>query len=359
MSKDYYQILGVEKNATEEDVKKAFRKLAHQYHPDKNKGDATKFKEINEAYQVLSDKKKRAQYDQFGQNFDGTQGGPAGGGFGGFDFSGFSQQGGFGGAQFDFGDLGDMFGDFFGGVGTRERRGRDISTEINIKFEESIFGTERKILITKQSVCLDCDGSGGAKGSKKETCKKCNGNGKVRETKRSLFGTFTTNRECDTCFGEGKVFVDNCKACRGEGVLRRQEEIKIVIPAGIQNGEMIRMTGAGEAVTKGQSGDLYIKINVVPHASIKRDGHSLKTDLEIKLTDALLGKVVEIETLDGIEKVSIPMGASEGEIMKIKGKGVPSRNGRGDFLVELHINMPSKLSSKAKKLVEELKDEGV
>lgn len=317
MSKDYYQILGVEKNATEEDVKKAFRKLAHQYHPDKNKGDSTKFKEINEAYQVLSDKKNALNmislvrilmvpkadrrevlvvliFQVFRNKVDLAV------------LSLISEI------------LVICSETFLGGAGAREKgRGRDISTEINIKFEESIFGTERKILITKQSACLDCEGTGGAKGSKKETCKKCNGNGKIRETKRSIFGTFATNKECDTCFGEGKVFVDNCKTCRGEGVLRRQEEIKIVIPAGIQNGEMIRMTGAGEAVmTKGQSGDLYIKINVVPHTSIKRDGHSLKTDLEIKLTDALLGKVVEIETLDGMEKVSIPMGASEGEIMR-------------------------------------------
>lgn len=354
--KDYYKILGVEKNASEEDVKKAFRKLAHQYHPDKNKGDATKFKEINEAYQVLSDKQKRAQYDQFGtEKSSFGQGGF--GGFEGFDFSQFSQ-GGFGSAQFDFEDLGDMFEDFFGG-GVRTRRGRDISTEINIKFEESIFGTKRKILITKQSKCLDCSGTGGTQGSKKKTCEKCNGQGKIREIKRSFFGTFTTNQECLNCFGEGKVFEENCKTCRGAGVLKRQEEITISIPAGISNGEIIRLTSMGEAISKGQSGDLYVKINVSSHKEIKRDGPNLITNLEIKLTDALLGKNFEIQTLDGIEKISIPAGATEGEIMKIKGKGVPFRGGRGDFLVRLHIKIPNKLSSKAKKLIEELKDEGV
>jgi molecular chaperone DnaJ len=354
-NKDYYTILGVEKNASQDDIKKAFRKLAHQYHPDKNKGDDTKFKEVNEAYQVLSDNQKRAQYDQFGSNFQNGFGGGQGG-FGGFDFSGFQNAQGF-----DMGDLGDIFSDFFGGGmrGAQENRGRDISTEIAIPFADSIFGTVRKILITKVSSCDTCHGSGGKPGAKQVTCASCNGKGQIRETRRSILGTFTTSRVCDTCAGTGTVPKDTCDTCRGAGVLRREEEIEIKIPAGIESGEMIRMTGMGEAVRRGTAGDLYVKVMVAPHKVFKRDRDNLLMDMDIKLSEALLGGERAIETLDGKLTVKIPEGVTHGTLLRVKEKGVPHARGRrGDLLIRVLITIPTKLSKKAKEAIEELQKEG-
>jgi molecular chaperone DnaJ len=354
MSKDYYNILGVEKHASKEELKKAFRKLAHKYHPDKNKGDDKKFKEVNEAYQILSDESKRAQYDQFGSA--NPSGGFSQGGFDGFDFSGFGNAQGF-----DMGDLGDIFGEFFGGgMSSRKKRGRDISTEIDISFEESVFGVTRKILLTKQSFCKSCSGSGGQPGSKFETCKTCNGQGKVREMKRSILGTFSTVKSCDTCLGVGKIPSEKCKSCSGKGVERNQEEIQIKIPAGISNAEMVRMSGMGEAVPGGSAGDLYIKINVKPHGTFKRDGANLVMDLSINLTDALLGFTHKLKTLDGDLDVKIPEGVSHGGLLRVKGRGVPiSGSKRGDIIIRIKINMPNKISKKARDLIEKLKEEGV
>lgn len=361
MSKDYYKILGVEKGASKEEIKKAFRKMAHQYHPDKTKGDDSKFKEANEAYQILSDDNKRAQYDQFGST--GPQGFGGGGhshgqGFGGFDFSGFQGQQGF-----DMGDLGDIFGDFFNGGGRRgsqARRGRDISTEIDITFEESIFGVARKILITKQSHCDTCDSTGAKKGTKMDTCKSCNGQGQVREMKRSILGTFQTVKECTICNGSGKIPNEKCSDCRGEGVLRRQQEIEIKIPAGINDGEMVRMTSMGEAVRGGQSGDLYIKINVKSHNIFKREGINLILDVEIKLTDALLGVKYILKTLDGEMEIKIPEGTKHKDLLRIKGKGVPvGGSRRGDIIMRVMIKTPTKLNKKSRELIEKLKEEGI
>ena len=357
MNKDYYNILGVEKGASKEEIKKAFYKLAHKYHPDKKEGNEAKFKQVNEAYQVLSDDVKRSKYDQYGSGFESAQQG----GFGGADFSG-----GFQGANvdFDFGNLNDIFSDFFGGGmggGRREtRRGRDISTEIQISFSDSIFGTDRKVLITKTSNCLMCHGSGAKTGSKMETCKVCNGQGKIRESKRTIFGNIANTKICETCLGAGEVPREICEACKGKGVLRREEEVLIVIPAGIRDGEMIRMAGYGEAVSKGTTGDLYIKINVVPHAIFKRDGNNLVMNLNLKLSDALLGTEYSIQTLDGEIKVVIPEGVAINEILRVRGKGVPmSKNKRGDLLIKLNIKLPGKLSRKSRELIEELKREGI
>ncbi|MEA3399115.1 MAG: molecular chaperone DnaJ [Patescibacteria group bacterium] len=351
MSKDYYEILGVEKNSSKDDIKRAFRKKAHQYHPDKNGGDDSKFKEANEAYQTLSNDQKRAQYDQFGSA------GFQGGGGGGFGFSGFQQQG------FDVGDLGDIFGEFFtGGMGggQRTKRGRDISTEIDISFEDAVFGGERSVLITKQSTCDSCGGSGAKSGTSMETCGACNGNGQVRENKRSILGTFSTVKTCEVCNGQGEVPKEKCSKCRGKGIIKKQEEIVIKIPAGINNGEMIRMSGMGEAVKNGQTGDLYIKINVRPHKRFKREGYNLHTDLKIKLTDALLGTKYPLETLEGKVEIKIPEGINNGELLRVRGKGVPhSSLRRGDIIVKILIDMPSKLSRKQKKVVQELKKEGI
>lgn len=354
--KDYYNILGVEKGATKEDIKKAFRKLAHQYHPDKNKGDDAKFKEVNEAYQVLSDDQKRAQYDQFGSNFQGG-GGFDPSGMGGFDFSGFQN-----GQGFDMGDLGDIFSDFFGGgMGrTQTPRGRDISTEISIPFADSIFGVTRRILITKTGMCDTCSGSGAKAGAKQVTCSGCNGKGQIRETRRSLIGTFQTTRACDICAGKGTVPSEVCTDCRGAGVKRKEEDIEVKIPAGIENGEMIRMTGMGEAVRQGISGDLYIKIHVPAHPLFRRDRQNLLMDMEVKLSEALLGAERKIETLDGPVTVTIPEGIASGTQLRVKERGVPvSRGKRGDLMIKVTVKIPTKLSKKAREAVEKLKEEGV
>ena len=365
MNKDYYNILGVNKNAPKEEIKKAFYKLAHKYHPDKKEGNEAKFKQVNEAYQTLSDDDKRAKYDQFGPtNMDGGHAGHQQGGFGGFDFSNFS--GGFqdGSANFDFGNLNDIFSDFFtGGMGEgrkEARRGRDISTEVQISFSDSIFGINRKILITKTSNCLTCNGSGARAGSKVETCKHCNGQGKIRESKRTIFGNIANTKICEVCLGAGEVPKEICETCKGKGVLRREEEVSIVIPAGIRDGEMVRMSGYGEAISKGTAGDLYIKINVTPHLVFKREGNDLVMNLNLKLSDALLGTKYSIQTLDGEIEVTIPEGVTVNEILRVRGKGVPvGKNKRGDLLIKLNIKLPGKLSRKSREIVEELKKEGI
>jgi len=363
MSKDYYSVLGVDKKASKEEIKKAFYKLAHKYHPDKKEGDEKKFKEVNEAYQTLSDDQKRAQYDQFGSNyqnmsgFGGGQGGAQGGfgGFEGFDFSGFQNGGGM---EFD---LNDIFSDFFGGGGSRsqKRKGRDISTEIQISFADSVFGVTQKILLSKTSKCSTCDGRGAKPGTKMETCKHCKGTGKVHEAKRTILGTISSTKVCDTCAGRGEIPKESCDSCKGKGVLHKQEEITINVPEGINNGDSLRMTGAGEAVLNGAAGDLYIKIRVLPHSIFKREGNDLIMDLDLKLTDALLGKKESIETLDGKIDVNIPEGVAVNEILRVKGKGVPVRGRRGDLLIKLNIKIPNKLSKKERELVEKLKEEGI
>jgi len=369
MNKDYYNILGVNKGASKEEIKKAFYKLAQRYHPDKKEGNEAKFKQANEAYQVLSDDAKRSKYDQYGSDFS-AQGGPASGwensqqgGFGGFDFSGAE---GFGNdsPDFDFGNLNDIFSDFFGGgmdgVRREAKRGRDISTEVQISFSDSIFGTNRKILITKTSECLTCHGSGAKVGSSMVMCKTCNGQGHIRESKRTIFGNIANTKICEVCAGSGEVPKELCETCKGKGVLRREEEVSIIIPAGIKDGEMIRMTGYGEAISKGTTGDLYIKINVTPHPVFKRDHNDLVMNLNLKLSEALLGVEYPIQTLEGEIKVTIPEGVSINEILRVRGKGVPmSKNRRGDLLIKLNIKLPGKLSRKSREIIEELKKEGI
>ncbi len=368
MNKDYYETLGVPKTASKDEIKKAFYKLAQKYHPDKKGGNEAKFKQANEAYQILSDDAKRSKYDQYGSGFENMGGASAGGygdprqgGFGGFDFSqGF---GGFQNGSAEF-DLNDIFSDFFGGGmrggRTEARRGRDISTEIQISFADSVFGVNRKVLITKTSTCQTCGGSGAKVGTKMETCKHCNGQGKIRESKRTIFGNIASTKICEVCLGTGEVPKEICDKCKGKGVLRREEEVSIVIPAGIRDGEMIRMTGYGEAVSKGTTGDLYIKINVAAHPVFKREGNDLVMNLNLKLSDALLGTKYPIQTLDGEIEVTIPEGVSINEILRVRGKGVPfGKNKRGDLLIKLNIKLPTKLSRQARATIEELKKEGI
>ena len=361
MAKEYYETLGLEKGASKDEVKKAFRKLAGKYHPDKKTGDEAKFKEISEAYAVLGNEKKKAEYDTYGHSFNGAGGGQqqGGGGFGGFDWSDFQQAAGQQGGGFEF-DMNDIFGGFGGGQ-QRAARGRDISIDIELAFEDAVFGVTRKVLLTKTNTCSHCDGTGGKKGTEVKDCTTCNGQGKVREVRQSLMGQVQTVRECNVCNGRGKVPKEACGHCAGAGVARAEEEIEINIPAGIENGEMIRMTGRGEAIPSGAAGDLYIKIHVKPHKTIKREGTTLHTELHVKLSDALLGGTYKVETLDGSVDIKIPAGVTHGEKLRIKNKGVPQGQGgsRGDFMVTIIIDLPKKLSRKAKKLVEELKTEGI
>ncbi len=358
--KDYYKTLGVEKNAPEDDIKKAFRKLAHQHHPDKG-GDEKKFKEASEAYQTLSDKSKRAQYDTYGSAGPGQGSGFGGDQHGGFDFSGFQGGQGFGGV-----DLNDIFGDFFGGRGgggrtsAQARRGRDISVDMKVTFAEAVFGVERKVLITKTSACKICHGSGAKIGGKINTCSRCNGQGRVNETVKSFLGTFTQQRECSACAGVGKIPEEKCGPCKGAGVARREEEITIRVPAGIENGESVRLTGAGEAIQNGTAGDLYVGIHVAPHAVFKRERENLIMNLSVKLTDAILGAEYSLETLDGQIKLTIPKGISSGEVLRVKGKGVPmNTKHRGDLFIKVEVKNPSKLSNKAERLLKELREEGI
>lgn len=349
MSKDYYETLGVSKEASKEDIKRAYRKLAHKHHPDKNGGDEKKFKEINEAFQVLGDDSKRRQYDQFG-----TAGG----------FSGDSSQG-FGGGRWGFGaeDLGDVFETFFGGFtrhGSNIKRGSDISIAIDITFAESVFGVKRSILLQRSANCEICGGSGSEAGSKKRKCGVCQGTGTIRESRKSIFGMFTSLAECSSCKGAGEVSEHPCKSCRGAGIKRKQENLDIDIPPGIQNGEMIKLVGFGEDIFGGTSGDLYIKIGVTPHPVFRREGNDILMDLQLRISTMLLGGDEKIETLDGNILVKIPELSSAGDFLRVRGKGiVKNRTGRGDLLIRLYPKIPKKLSSQAKKILSDLQEEGL
>ena len=350
--------MGVDKGASADQVKKAFRKKAHQYHPDKDNGDEVKFKEANEAYQVLSDENKRKQYDQFGSTFDQAGGPPPGGA--GFD----PRQAGFGGAQgvnFDFGDLGDIFGDFFGGsrgrAGTKQQKGMDIETEMMISFEEAAFGVEKNVELHKTVACEKCSGSGAAKGSAVDDCAMCKGSGQVDQVQRTMLGQIRMRAACPECNGEGKTIKEKCTHCRGIGVDRANKRIKVKIPAGINNGQSIRLSGEGEAGQRGSiAGDLYVSIRVKPHNEFQRDGDNVFTVSEISFSQAALGDKIKVNTLDGEGSLKIPSGTQSGKVFKIKDKGVPHLNarGRGDQLVEVIVKTPEKISRKQRDLLEKL-----
>lgn len=356
MAKNHYETLGVDKKATKEDVKKAFRKLAQKHHPDKG-GDEAKFKEITEAYSVLSDDSKRREYDSYGQSFAG--GGAPGGQGGGYGFDP-SQFSGFGGGNVEF-DFSDLFGDLFnGGGGNRIKRGRDISMDIEVTFKESVEGTRRKVLVTKVSTCDTCHGNGAKPGTEMKTCTTCNGQGRVHETRNSPLGSFSSVRACTACDGTGKIPKEKCVTCSGHGVLKREQEITIPVPAGIDGGEMLRMPGMGEAMKGGTSGDLYIKVHVKPHPVFKKDGLNLVMHMPMKLTDALLGTDTTITTVDDKKlEVKIPPMTAPEETLRLRGKGVMVGSQRGDILIRLTITMPRKLSPKTRKLIEDLKNDGM
>ncbi len=365
MSKDYYKTLGVDKNASPEEIKKAFKKLAMEHHPDRPGGNEAKFKEINEAYQVLGDKDKRARYDQFGSDFE--QQGGFGGGASWEDVMNAFRSG--GGGQFGGGfggvDLGDIFGDMFGfgsgSRGARQSRGRDIQVDVELDFKEAAFGVEREISLRKQSTCEVCKGSGGEPGSKIEECKTCHGQGQVMQQQRTFLGTMQTVATCPTCHGRGKFPEKKCKHCGGDGILAKSETVKIKIPAGIDNGQSIRVTGHGEAAPhQGQAGDLYVVSHIKPSKVFEREGYNVLTGAEISFAQAALGDTIEVETIDGPLKVVVPEGTESGQLIRLKGKGIPElgrEHNRGDHYVRVKIRVPKKLSKEARKKLDELKKE--
>ncbi|TSC73258.1 MAG: molecular chaperone DnaJ [Parcubacteria group bacterium Gr01-1014_70] len=353
--KDYYHVLGIPRNASLDDIKKAYRRLAHQFHPDKAGGNEEKFKEVNEAYQVLGNEQKRAQYDRFGSvGHSGSSGN--GGGFE-WDFSNFEQ-------GFEGVDLGDIFGDVFGfgnsGGGRQTPRGRDIAIDIEMLFSDAVFGTNRTVLLRKNASCAVCGASGKEPGTKSKTCLSCNGSGSVHETRRSFLGTFTKLRPCSICHGTGQVPETPCRACKGLGVAQGTEEITVSIPAGVSDGEMIKLVGKGEAISGGLAGDLYVKIHVLADKKFNRVGHDITTTLEISVTESLLGIEKKLDTLEGALRILVPAGTASNSILRIRGKGVPRpRGGRGDLLITVLVKPARKLSKHAKELLEELKKEGV
>lgn len=365
MAEDYYSLLGVGRTASADEIKKAFRTKAHQYHPDKSTGDAEAFKKINEAYQVLSDPAKRQQYDQYGQTFDQARrqgGGPAGAA--GNPFGGFGQ-GGYAG-NVDMGDLGDMFGDLFGFGGGRTRRratrGADIRAELMISFRLAAFGGEEEVQIRHHVRCSECSGRGTKSGAAPQSCATCGGRGQVQRVQQTFLGAVQSVGVCPTCDGDGAVIDDPCKRCHGEGRIEQTEKITVKIPAGIDAGQRIKLAGKGEAGRRGlPAGDLYLDIDIARDPSFTRDGSDVHGQASIPLSTAALGGTVTIETLDGPVTLKIPAGTASGKVFSIKGKGITQLRGRGrgNHLVTVTVDIPKNLSSKAKKLLKDLAAEGL
>jgi len=371
--KDYYQILGVSRDASQEEIKKAYYKLAHKYHPDKG-GDEKKFKEINEAYQVLSNKEKRTQYDRFGRVFEGAEPG--------FDFQwawgrpGEDFEEAFGP---DFGDLGEIFEEVFGFGGARRKkdlkRGKNIEIDIEIPLEDVLKGKEKEITLSKMISCSRCQGSGAEPGTPINECFSCRGIGEVQQIKRTFFGSFTRFAICPECGGEGQRPERPCNVCRGEGRVGGQEDIKIFIPAGVDSNQVIKIEGKGEAGKKGgRPGDLYVRIFVKQHPIFKRKGDDLYISFPISFSQAVLGDEIEVSTLEspegkpsasyGVKKkilLKVPSGTESGKILRISGKGIPhfSGYGRGNLYVELIVKTPKKLTKKQKELLEQLRKENL
>ena len=361
-SKDYYSILGVSKDATADDLKRAYRKLAKQYHPDaqhteedKKKAEA-KFNEINEAYSVLSDENKRAQYDRFGSNFE--QAGFGGSGFGGYsnayDFSGF------GGIDFDLEDiLGSVFGGGFGSSSKKSQgptRGADIRTNMSLKFEEAAFGVKKEISITRNEKCDSCNGSGAKPGSRIITCDKCGGRGKIQMTQNTIMGAFSTVKTCDKCSGTGKVIETPCEKCSGKGIVRKSRKIEINVPAGIDDGQAISLRGEGDAGKKGgPNGDLYVVMKVSPHKYFKRNGFDISANVRVPFTKMALGGDIKIPTLEGEMEFNIPEGTTTGTKFRVKDQGIPILNGkgRGNLEFTVDVDVPKKLTDKQREILTE------
>ena len=345
--RDYYEVLGVEKSATADEIKKAYRKVTKENHPDLHPGDKAceeRFKEANEAYEVLSDEEKRKKYDQYGHAaFDPNAG--FGGGFGGFGFDGF--------------DIGDIFGNIFGGGfsgSTRSnpnapRRGENIRASVNISFEEAAFGCEKEVTIGRIEQCPDCKGNGCAAATTPEVCPDCNGTGSVRTTQRTPFGMVQSSAACSKCRGTGKIIHQPCKLCKGLGNIRRQHKVSVTIPAGIDDGQAISQRGKGHAgANGGPAGDLLVSVIVRPHARFERDGTSVLLEQNISYAQAVLGAEVEVPTLDGNVKINVPEGTQPGAVFRLRGKGIPylHGSGRGDQFVTVNIGVPKNLSAAQK-----------
>lgn len=351
--RDYYDVLGVDKSADATAIKKAYRKLAMKYHPDKNPGDKEaeeKFKEINEAYEVLSDETKRRNYDQFGHEGVNGQGFGGAGGFGGQGFGGFDDI---------FGDIfGDMFGGGFSG-GSRQRRrgperGADIKQRVNISFEEAAFGKKVQVKINRSEECDQCHGSGAKPGTSKKTCPTCHGSGQVQSVQRTPFGNIASTRTCSTCNGEGEVIDSPCSKCHGKGSIRKTKTIEVDIPAGIDNGQMIKLGGQGELGTRGgPRGDLYIEVNVQSHPLFTRDGYDVYLEMPITFAQATLGDKIQVPTLDGKVEYEVPEGTQTGTVFRLREKGIPKlrSNSRGDQYVKVIIDTPKKLNEDQKELL--------
>lgn len=359
MSKrDYYEVLGVSKDASADEIKKAFRKAAVKHHPDKEGGDESKFKEINEAYEVLKDQQKRQRYDQFGH---AGVGGNGGGGAGGNPFEGF---GGFNGqnVNFDFGDggLGDIFGQFFGGGQQQQRgpkRGRDVETSLSLTFEQAIFGVEEKLTLDMDDECEHCHGTTVEPGHSMKTCPTCKGAGQQTRIMNTIFGQIQQAVTCETCKGTGKVPEKVCTVCRGKGTQRRKQTVTLKVPAGIDDGATIRLKERGEAIGGGSRGDLYVHIRVKAHKKFTREGDIILSEEHISMIDAALGTEIDVETVDGNVRMKIPAGTQSGTDFKLSSHGVPHMRGnsRGAHIVSVIVDTPTKLSKKQKDLLEDFK----
>jgi molecular chaperone DnaJ len=349
--RDYYEVLGISKGASADEVKKAFRRLAIQYHPDKDGGDETKFKEVNEAYEVLKDQSKRQRYDQFGHAGVGGNGGAGGGNpFGGFGGAAGQEM------HFDFGDLGlgDIFGSFFGGASgqqrPRTRRGRDVETRVDITFEQAIFGTEVELRLNLEDTCEHCKGTTVEPGHELKTCDTCKGSGQVINVTRTIFGNIQQASVCPTCRGTGKVPEKVCSVCRGKGTQKKEQDISLKIPAGIDDGATIRLREHGEAVANGPKGDLYVNVRVKPHKQFTREGDLILSEQHVGMAEAALGTEIEVETVDGLVRMKIPAGTQSGSDFKLSNHGVPHLRGnstsatRGAHIVTIVVDTPSKLT---------------
>lgn len=379
MPKDYYQILGISKTASDDEIKKAYRKLAHQYHPDKAGGDEKKFKEISEAYQVLSDKNKRAQYDRFGtaDPMGGFGGGAGGAQWGGFPGGGMPPNWEGFGAGFDpqnmgdMGDMNDIFETFFEGLGVRPRRktyekGSDLEIQEQVTLEEAFRGVVKTLKMRTFAQCTKCKGNGAEPGSSFDKCPTCDGQGEIREQRRTFFGTFSQVKTCEKCHGSGQIPKKPCTVCKGAGRVEADREVKVQIIPGIEDGQLIKIKGAGEAGERGTaSGDLYVRVRVRPHFTFTRHGADLIVTKELRVVDLLLGKKIEVPTIAGGKtSVEIPAGFNLKDNLRISGEGMPKAgvssflgSNRGDLLVNFIIKAPKKASGKSKQLLEELQKE--
>lgn len=354
--RDYYEVLGVGKDASADEIKKAFRRKAVELHPDKQGGDEAKFKEVNEAYEVLKDQQKRQRYDQFGH---AGVGGAAGGGN---PFEGFN---GFGGAQgqninFDFGDLGlgDIFNSFFGGGQQqqgRQARGRDVEARVDISFEDAVFGTEAKLELNLNDTCEHCKGTTVEPGYKLKTCDTCHGSGQVVTATRTIFGNIQQAAICPTCHGTGKVPEKVCTVCHGKGTQAKKQKIDLKIPAGIDDGATIRLREHGEAIANGPKGDLYVNIRVKPHKKFTREGDLILSEEHVDMVEAALGTEIEVDTVDGKVRMKVPAGTQSGSDFKLSNHGVPHLRGntRGAHIVTILVDTPTKLSKQQKELLEQ------